>query len=111
MLTPEERHELDRLIQQHIPIRAIARRLGRDVKTIRRALGRPPQPPGPSKLAPFQALAQALSAKHLRAPRILRELRARGYTGSATILKDFLQTLGPRRPARRAFHRFVKYTW
>jgi transposase len=107
MLTPEERHELDRLIQQHIPIRAIARRLGRDVKTIRRALGRPPQPPGPSKLAPYQALAQALAAQNLRSPRILRELRARGYTGGATILKSFLhQTLGPRRPPRRVFHRF-----
>jgi Helix-turn-helix domain len=48
MLTPEQRHELDRLIQQQIPIRAIARRLGRDVKIIRRALDRPPQLPGPS---------------------------------------------------------------
>jgi transposase len=106
MLTPEEQRELQRLVQEHISIRAIARRLGRDVKTIRRALGRPPQPPGPSKLAPFQALAQALAAQNLRSPRILRELRARGNTGGATILKDFLQTLGPRRPPRRVFHRF-----
>jgi IS30 family transposase len=45
MLTPEEQTELQRLWHEHIPIRAIARRLGRDVKTIRRALGRPPQPP------------------------------------------------------------------
>jgi len=106
MLTPEEQTELQRLVQQHIPIRAIARRLGRDVKTIRRALGRRPPPPGPSKLAPYQALAQALAAQNLRSPRILRELRARGYTGGATILKSFLQTLGPRRPPRRAFQRF-----
>jgi Helix-turn-helix domain len=63
MLTPEEQQELQRLVQEHIPIRAIARRLGRDVKTIRRALGRPPQPPGPSKLAPYPALAQALAAQ------------------------------------------------
>jgi len=48
--------------------------------------------PGPSKLAPYQALAQALSAQNLRSPRILRELRARGYTGGGTILKAFLQT-------------------
>ena len=107
MLTPEEQTELQRLVQEHIPIRAIARRLGRDVKTIRRALGRPPQPPEPSKLAPYQALAHALATQNLRAPRILRELRARGYTGGATILKSFLhQTLGPRRSPRRAFHRF-----
>ncbi len=106
MLTPEEQHELQRLVQDHIPIRAIARRLGRDVKTIRRALGRPRQPPAPSKLAPYQALARERFAQGLRAPRILRELRERGYPGSRTILKDFLQTLGPPRPARRTFHRF-----
>jgi len=100
MLTPEDQAELQRLLREHIPIRAIARRLGRDVKTIRRAVGRraPPRPPGPSKLAPYQPLIREWFAQHLRSPRILRELRARGYTGSRTILKDFLQTLGPRRP-------------
>jgi len=106
MLTPEERTELDRLVRAHIPIRAIARRLGRDVKTIRRALGRPPNPPAPAKLAPYETLARERFAQGLRAPRILRELRERGYPGGLTLLKDFLQTLGPRRPARRAFHRF-----
>jgi IS30 family transposase len=28
MLTPEEQHELQRLLRDHIPLRAIARRLG-----------------------------------------------------------------------------------
>ena len=53
MLTPEEQDELQRLMHAHIPIRAIARRLNRDVKTIRRALGRAPNlpAPAPSKLA------------------------------------------------------------
>jgi transposase len=106
MLTPEDQSELLRLHQQHIPIRAIARRLSRDPATIRRALGRPPRPPSPSKLAPYQALAQAMFEQGLRSPRILRELRPRGYTGSTTILKDFLQTLGPRRPEPRPFRRF-----
>ena len=40
MLTPEEHAELQRLLREHIPLRAIARRLNRDPKTIRRALGR-----------------------------------------------------------------------
>jgi transposase len=106
MLTPEEQAELQRLHHAHIPIRAIARRLGRDVKTIRRALGRPPQPPAPSKLAPYHSLIQAWGAQGLRSPRILRELRARGYTGGATILKDYLHTLGPRRPPRPVVRRF-----
>ena len=99
MLTPEEQTELQRLVQQQIPIRAIARRLGRDVKTIRRALGRPPQPPAPSKLAPYQALVTERFQQGLRAPRILRELRERGYTGGRTILKAFLHDPGPPPPA------------
>jgi transposase len=106
MLTPEEQAELQRLLREHIPIRAIARRLGRDVKTIRRALGRPPRPPEPPKLAPYHALIREWCAQGLRSPRILRELRARGYPGGATILKDFLQTLGPRRPPRPVVRRF-----
>ena len=60
MLTPEEQTELQRLLREHIPLRAIARRLNRDVKTIRRALGRSRSPrppaPAPSKLAPYHAL-------------------------------------------------------
>jgi transposase len=106
MLTPEEHEELHRLQREHIPIRAMARRLGRDVKTIRRALGRPPQALPPAKLAPYHALAKERFEAGLRSPRILRELRERGYTGGATILKDYLRTLGPRRPPRQAFRRF-----
>ncbi|HEY2943888.1 MAG TPA: IS21 family transposase [Vicinamibacteria bacterium] len=106
MLTPEEQDELQRLQREHIPIRAIARRLGRDVKTIRRALGRPSLPPLPSKLAPYQALAKERFEAGLRAPRILRDLRERGYPGGLTILKAYLQTLGPHRPPRQPFRRF-----
>lgn len=106
MLTPDEQTELQRLVQDHIPLRSIARRLGRDVKTIRRALGQPPQPPAPAKLAPYHALVKERFELGLRSPRILRDLRERGYPGGPTILKAFLQTLGPPRPARRTFHRF-----
>ncbi|HVQ75505.1 MAG TPA: IS21 family transposase [Candidatus Binatia bacterium] len=107
MLTPEDQHELQRLAQDHLPLRMIARRLGRDVKTIRRALGRPPQPPAPAKLAPYHALIQAGFAQGLHAPRILREIRARGYSGGLTILKTFLRTLGPpRAPKPRIVRRF-----
>jgi transposase len=109
MLTPEELNELQRLVQAHIPIRAMARRLNRDVKTIRRALGRSPTPaaPAPSKLAPYHALITERVQQGLRAPRILRELRERGYTGGLTILKDVLRTLRPPQPpAPRRFHRF-----
>jgi transposase len=109
MLTPEEQRELQRLRHEHIPIRAIARRLNRDVKTIRRALGRSPSPSALaiSKLAPYHELIKEKAQQGLRSPRILREIRERGYTGSTTILKNFLRTLGPRRPPpSRTFHRF-----
>ena len=111
MLTPEEHAELQRLLREHIPLRAIARRLNRDAKTIRRALGRsrssrPPEP-APSKLAPYHALITERFQQGLRSPRILREIRERGYTGGATILKAFLQTLGPHQPPPpRVFQRF-----
>jgi transposase len=107
MLTPEEQTELQRVAQDHIPIRAIARRLGRDVKTIRRALGRPAPPPAPAKLTPYEDRAKTLYAQGLFAPRILRELQAQGYTGSLSLLKAFLRTLEPRRSApRRLVQRF-----
>jgi transposase len=109
MLTPEEQSELQRLLREHIPIRAIARRLTRDVKTIRRALGRSRSPslPAASKLQPYHALITERAQQGLRSPRILREIRERGYTGGPTILKHFLSTLGPPHPPRpRVFRRF-----
>jgi transposase len=109
MLTPEELHALQRLVQAPIPIRAMARRLNRDGQTIRRALGRSPSPsvPAPSTLAPYHALITARVQQGLRAPRIRREIRERGYTGGLTILQEVLRTLRPPQPpAPRRFHRF-----
>ena len=123
MLTPEEQSELQRLHEQHIPIRAIARRLNRDPKTIRRALrAHQPSPTPPtldpsssstpvtaagSKLAPHHELIKEQFQKGLRSPRILREIQERGYTGRRTILKDFLQSLGPPKTVQpKIFRRF-----
>ena len=129
MLTPEEQSEIQRLFRERIPLRAIARRLNRDPKTIRRALRAQPAAPTPampeptasasspvtvgtgtapsSKLAAYHALITDLCAKGLRSPRILREIRERGYAGSTTILKDFLQTLQPPKLAKpNVFRRF-----
>lgn len=110
MLSPEEQEELQRLLEQKISIRAIARRLDRDPKTIRRALNRPcsprPRASGTGKLAPFHDLARSLFKQGARSPRILREIKARGYTGGRTILKDFLKSLGSRRPPKQPFRRF-----
>lgn len=106
-MNQDELNEIQDLARQGMSVRAIARRLGRDPKTVRRALGHPPRKPGPPKLDPFKDAARDLFVKGLFAPRILRDLRAQGYTGSLTILKGFLRTLGPKRkPARKAARRF-----
>jgi transposase len=108
MLTPEEKAEIHRLHDLSLSPRAIARRIGRDPKTVRAALDLPPtaRPPTSSKLAPFLDPIRESAGKGLRSPRILREIRERGYTGGASILKAFLRTLAPPKPPRPPFRRF-----
>jgi len=107
MLTPEELAEARRQFALDPRIKPIARRLGRDPETIRKALGLSQRPPAAPKLTPFHDLIRLLAQQDLRAPRILREIRERGYTGGKTILKDFLQTLVPSQAKPpRAFRRF-----
>lgn len=106
-MTPEELQQIQDLAKKGMSIRAIAKKLGRNVKTIRQALNLPPRPRPPSKLEPFKELASELAQKGLFAPRILRELRERGYSGSLTILKDFLRRIrGPRQESRSVVRRF-----
>jgi transposase len=109
-MNSDERQEIQKLFQNHMSIRSIARRLGRDPKTIRRALGRPRRSraatPAP-KLEPFHDLIAQMATQDLTAPRILRELRTRGYSGGLTILKEHLRQLrGASKPPRPVFRRF-----
>jgi transposase len=108
MITPQELEEARRLLATGLSLRTVARKLGRDRKTLRKALGgSPPHPKPPDKLGPFKEIASQLYRDHgLFAPRILREIREKGYPGSLTLLKDFLRTLGPRQESRRVFRRF-----
>jgi len=79
------------------PIRALARELGHSRNTIRKYLrGAPPpaaRPRRPSKLDPYKEQIVAwLREDHLfNCQTMLERLRALGYTGSSTILKDFVQ--------------------
>jgi transposase len=93
------------LHHQGLSISAIARRTGRDPKTIRKYIARGLEPPAygprpagrPSKLAPyFQYLRQRIAAfPDLSAVRLTRELRERGYTGAYTAVKRFAATIRP----------------
>jgi len=105
-MTPQEREEIQRLSQSGLGLRAIARKLGRNPKTIRRALARPSQAPQTSKLERFKEIVRTKHVSGLAAPRILREIREAGYAGSLTILKDFLRTLGPKREPKKVYRRF-----
>ncbi len=104
-MDPKELDEI-RELAKRLSIRAIAKRLGRDVKTIREALGRPPQKVLPSKLAPFKEFVRAQASKGLMGPRILRELRERGYNGGRTILGEFLASIRPTMKSDEPVRRF-----
>lgn len=106
-MDPEELAEIKSLAERGMAIRAIARRLGRDVKTIRAALSRPPQEaPPPSKLEPFKPFIKECVAKGWMVPRILREMRERGYAGGRTIVGEYVSKIRPRQKSKRRVRRF-----
>jgi transposase len=96
------------LHRQGLSVAAIARRTGRDPKTIRKYIARglepptygPRRPPQPSKLAPFESyLRERVAAfPDLTAVRLLREVRERGYEGAYTAVKRFLRGVRPSQP-------------
>jgi transposase len=95
------------LQREGVPIREIARRLGIARNTVRKyvrpraASAMRPGLPRPSKITPFRDYIEARLAE---APQscltLLADLRARGYTGSYTTLKRYVQ---PRRRRRTAW--------
>jgi len=94
--------EIHKMKASCMSIREIARQTGHDRNTIRKYLrtGELPRPkPGPprgSKLDPFKEHVTARMAQGLlNANRLLEELRAMGYTGGKTVLKDFMKPLRP----------------
>jgi transposase len=75
-----------------------------DVKTVRRVKkGVQKRQPRPSKLNAFKPVIQELVVKKdLTATRVLREIRALGYAGGYSVLKEYVRSL--RRPSRRRPH-------
>jgi transposase len=106
LLRGGEVQEIVELRRQGLTITAIGELTGNDRKTIRKYLAQPegrpvygPREPRSSKLDSFKGyVEERLKAGVWNATVLLRELRARGYTGGYTILKDWLQ---PQRESSR----------
>lgn len=93
------------LHRQGLSVTAIARRTGRDPKTIRKYIERglelpvygPRQVGRPNKITPYlDYLRERVAAfPELTATRLTRELRERGYDGAYTAVKRFVAAVRP----------------
>jgi len=112
MLTGEEVLEIRILHRQGRSIHAIARDLKVSRETVRKYLRAPDREPGygpraprPSKLDPFKDYIRMrireAAPRRLPATVYLREIRALGYEGGISILKDWLAGEYPQLPAPR----------
>lgn len=92
------------LLAQGYPNKTIARELGMDVKTVRRVRkGAKKRKRRPSKLDAFKPVIQEwVVKKELTAIRVLREIRALGYPGGYSVLKEYVRSI--RRRSRRRPH-------
>jgi len=88
-------------------IRAISVELGLSRNTVRKYLRAPgvprygPRPPRPTKLDPFTDHLRRRLAEGVRnGVVLLREIRAQGYAGGYTVVKDFLCPLRPPKTER-----------
>jgi len=92
------------LARQGLTVSAIARRTGRDRKTIRTYIERGLEPPAykprkptPSPLAPFEAFLRGRVDRfpELTGRRLWREVRDLGFGGGYSTVTDFLRTVRP----------------
>ena len=88
----------------------IAHRIGCSERTVRRYLALPAPPTGkpkhrrPSKLDPFKPfIDQQLANEVWNAEVIFQQLREQGYSGSSTLVREYIQ---PKRPCGRVSKRF-----
>jgi transposase len=113
MLRSGQVNTIRELVVQGKPVRAIARELGIARNTVRRyARGVPTggsRTPRPSQLDPFtEQIRQWVREDHLdHCATMLPRLRALGYTGQISILKDFVRPLRP--PAAGARPPVIRY--
>lgn len=113
MLKKEDFAVIKALSKHGVYLKDIAAELGVHPKTISRALKRggapTPRPPArPSKLDPYKEQVDQLLAEGVwNGVVILREIQAKGYTGSHTILREYIAPKRALRPSTtRATVRF-----
>jgi len=104
LISMEEWVDIVALHRQGVSIKAISRELGVGRNTVRRALRREGPPAyrrsaAPGKLDPFKdyLLARLAEFPELSAAALLEEVRAQGYGGGISILKDFTRPYRRRR--------------
>lgn len=99
-------------LQEGQSIREAARELGVSRNTVRRyvrgEVGTRTRRQRGSKLEPFkeQVTAWVREDRLLNCPTMLARLRAQGYTGGMTVVKDFVQPLRPPLARRRPVQRY-----
>lgn len=112
MLRSKTVHTIRELAAQGHSIRTIAAETGIARNTVRKYLrGTPeaaPRPRRQSKLDPFKVQIRQWIVEDglLNCQTMLERLHAQGYTGSISILKDFVHLLRPARPTRQAVRRY-----
>lgn len=103
-ITDQQKEDVLRLhFVEHLPSRQIAARLGMARRTVRAVIaGRqaPPKPRQPrvTQLAEHEAFIKQELARvpSMNAPAMLERLRARGYTGGVSVLRDRMRALRPK---------------
>jgi transposase len=104
MITLRELIVILDLHKEGLTVSAIAERTGLDRKTVRKYIARGleppvygPRQPRPRVIAPYEGFVRERLAAfpELSIPRLLREIRALGYSGGSTMLGDFVRTVRP----------------
>src|SRR5579875_2323044 len=105
MFVIEERFIIKEMYRKGVSISEIARRTGRDRKTIRQIVTAPalavapaPRKPKPCKIDPYiPYLEQRMEEGVLNARKLYGELVNRGYPGGETQVREFVQKHRPER--------------